>query len=44
LEEVRYYFLLSRDLEYLKDIESERIDEVGRLLWAYVKTLGTPEY
>jgi four helix bundle protein len=39
LEEVRYYFLLSRDLGYLKNTESERIDEVGRLLWAYIKTL-----
>jgi four helix bundle protein len=39
LEEVRYYFLLSRDLEYVKGTESERIAEVGRLLWAYVKTL-----
>jgi four helix bundle protein len=30
LEEVRYYFLLSRDLRYLKDIERNRIDEVAR--------------
>ena len=39
LEELRYYFILSRDLGYLKDRESERIDEVGRLLGAYMRTL-----
>ena len=40
LEEVRYYFILSRDLGYLKDTETERVDEVGRLLFAYIRTLG----
>ena len=39
LEELRYYFILSRDLGYVKDRENERIDEVGRLLGAYVRTL-----
>ena len=39
LEEVRYYFILSRDLGYLKDPESDRVDEVARLLSAYVRTL-----
>ena len=38
-EELRYYFILSRDLGYVKDRENERIDEVGRLLGAYVRTL-----
>ena len=44
LEELRYYFLLSRDLEYLaaNKISSE-IDEVGRMLGAYIRTLqSTP--
>ena len=44
LEELRYYFLLSRDLEYLaaNKISSE-IDEVGRMLGAYIRTLqNTP--
>jgi four helix bundle protein len=39
LEEVRYYFLLSRDLGYLKDIERNRIDEVARLLTAYIRSV-----
>jgi four helix bundle protein len=39
LEEVRYYFLLSRDLGYLKDIERSRIDEVARLLNAYIQSV-----
>ena len=33
LEEVRYYFILSRDLGYAKDLETERVDEVARLLF-----------
>ena len=43
LEEVRYYFILSRDLGYVKDTESEGVDEVGRLLFAYIRTLATTE-
>jgi four helix bundle protein len=39
LEEVRYYFLLSRDLGYLQDIERTRIDEVARLLSAYIRSV-----
>ena len=39
LEELRYYFLLSRDLGYLKEFEQSRLDEVGRLLGAYVRSL-----
>ena len=39
LEEVRYYFLLSRDLGYLKDIERSRIDEVARLLNTYIQSV-----
>ena len=43
LEEVRYYFILSRDLGYVKDTETEPVDEVGRLLFAYIRTLAIPE-
>jgi four helix bundle protein len=39
LEEVRYYFLLARDLEYVKDIERERLDEVARLLTSYIRAV-----
>ena len=40
LEELRYYFILSRDLEYIKRSEgSDDVDEVGRMLAAYVGTL-----
>ena len=40
LEELRYYFILSRDLGYLKGSDgSEDVDEVGRMLAAYVGTL-----
>ena len=40
LEELRYYFLLSRDLEYLKaDVSWDDVDEVGRILGGYVRTL-----
>ena len=44
LEELRYYFLLSRDLEYLAENKiSSEIDEVGRMLGAYIRTLqNTP--
>ena len=43
LEEVRYYFLLSRDLGYLKEIERDRIDEIARLLSAYIRTVMSSE-
>jgi four helix bundle protein len=39
LEELRYYFILSRDLGYLTEIERERVAEVGRLLGGYMRTL-----
>ena len=42
LEELRYYFHLSKDLDYLKDAEREALDEVGRLLGAYMRTLLSP--
>ena len=43
LEELRYYFLLSRDFAYLPEGESwEDADEVGRILAAYTRTLLTP--
>jgi four helix bundle protein len=44
LEELRYYFILSRDLGYLG--ESERFsdaEEVARLLGAYSRTLLSPD-
>ena len=43
LEEVRYYFLLARDLGYLQDIERTRIDEVARLLTAYIRSVVASE-
>ena len=40
LEELRYYFILSRDLQYLAASElSTDVDEVARLLGAYTQTL-----
>ena len=42
LEEVRYFFILSRDLGYVKDTESERVDEVGRLLVRVHQDAGNP--
>ena len=43
LEELRYYFLLSRDLEYLsKEERWNDVEEVGRMLSAYVRALLAP--
>ena len=43
LEELRYYFILARDLTYLKQDEQWRdLDEVSRLLGAYTRTLLAP--
>jgi four helix bundle protein len=43
LEELRYYFRLASDLDYLRlSTERERVEEVARLLGAYVRTLLTP--
>jgi four helix bundle protein len=39
LEELRYYFVLSRDLGYLTESRNEQIDEIGRLLGAYVRAV-----
>jgi four helix bundle protein len=40
LEELRYYFVLCADLEYLKkDILNDDLDEVARLLSAYAGAL-----
>ena len=39
LEELPYYFIVSRDLGYLKQTEHDQIDEVSRLLWAYTRTV-----
>lgn len=40
LEELRYYFILSRDLGYLECSEkSEDLEEVARMLGAYIRSL-----
>lgn len=42
LEECRYYIILSRDLNYQADEKlSELINEVGKLLNAYVKAIAS---
>ena len=43
LEELRYFFILAADLGYAKHNEREAIDEVARMLGAYVRTLLTPD-
>ena len=43
LEELRYYFILARDLNYLPQKETrEDIEEISRMLGAYARTLLTP--
>jgi four helix bundle protein len=43
LEELRYYFILARDLQYMsRDSACDDVDEVARLLGAYVRTLLAP--
>jgi len=43
LEELRYYFILCADLNYLKkDLEAAAMEEVARLLGAYARTLLSP--
>lgn len=48
LEELRYYFILARDLAYLPgDTKWTDVDEVARMLGAYVRTLrstSTPKH
>jgi four helix bundle protein len=40
LEELRYYFILGRDLEYLKRTDYwDDLDEVARILAAYTNSL-----
>ena len=40
LEELRYYFIVSRDLGYLQGSDSSAdVEEVGRILRAYIATL-----
>ena len=43
LEELRYYFILARDLQYTpRDSAWDDVDDVARLLGAYVRTLLAP--
>jgi four helix bundle protein len=43
LEELRYYFILARDLEYVsRDSLWEDVDDVARLLGASARTLLAP--
>jgi hypothetical protein len=40
LEELRYYFILARDLAYLKsDFDFGDVDAIAGMLGAYVRTL-----
>ena len=39
LEELRYYFILESDLGFVKERERGSIDEVGRILGAYARSL-----
>jgi four helix bundle protein len=44
LEELRYYFLLSRDLGYLEaKVNWDDVDEVSRILGGYIRTLRVHE-
>jgi four helix bundle protein len=44
LEELRYYFILCADLEYLrKGLLSDELDEVARLLSSYVRSLRSSQ-
>jgi four helix bundle protein len=43
LEELRYYFILARDLEYIPQTEEcLDLDEVAKLLGAYTRSLLAP--
>jgi four helix bundle protein len=43
LEELRYYTILARDLEYVAKTEQwDDLEEAARLLGAYTRTLQTP--
>ena len=42
LEEVRYYLILARDLGYADTANLKiNVDEIGRMLDAYIKSIGT---
>jgi four helix bundle protein len=44
LEELRYYFMLARDLAYVRREEhSDDVEEVARMLGAYVQSLRQSE-
>ena len=44
LEECRYFLILSKDLEYIKNEELwELSDEIGKLLYSYRKKILTPK-
>jgi len=44
LEELRYYFILARDLAYVRREEhSDDVEEVARMLGAYVQSLRQSE-
>ena len=42
LEELRYYFILARDLSYLTDQYWNDLDEGARMLGAYAQTVRLP--
>jgi len=42
LEELRYYFILARDLSYLTDQYWNDLDEVARMLGATARTVRLP--
>jgi hypothetical protein len=42
LEGLRYYYILARDLGYSPEAEGEPMDEIGRMLGAYARSLLTP--
>jgi four helix bundle protein len=45
LEESRYYLLLSSDLQYANTTElQQKIDEVGKMLDAYIRSILTPDF
>jgi four helix bundle protein len=43
LEELRYFFILARDLGYLEERATwADVDEVARMLGAYIRTVSAP--
>jgi four helix bundle protein len=43
LEELRYYFILAKDLEYVSADPQADLEEVARLLGAYTSALHVPQ-